>query len=178
MWLSCKPFRVRFTPFPSLQWSLASANITVVFERWFFYFFHFFYIYYLKSSIRKICPFLSPYLFNHLFTSVDSWIFYFLGFNLVLQLFILLFNLFQLWSVLLGWLLSPFDMSLTFFFFPSITFWHYMMLQVHLMFSLFCLWICNFFREPWPIPIGMVFRKWGPGATATWASLLPGPLSR
>ena len=95
-------------------------------------------------------PLLS-YLFNHLCTSqcmsvTHEYLFYCLGFNPILLLFILLLKLFQLSSPLLGWLLCPLDMSLTFF--SSINFWRYMMLQVRLIFSLLWLLHLQFLQGP------------------------------
>ena len=68
----------------------------------------------LECFYKEDCP-LSPFLFNHLFTSVWTYRYSFhsLDYNSILSLFMLLFKLFQLWPLAApsGWLPSPSDLT-------------------------------------------------------------------
>ena len=97
-----------------------------------------------NSSVRKMYPTLPPLclFINHLFILKQShhrYLFYSLGSNPVLSLFIILLRLFQLWpleALSVGSYVLFRCPFLFFFFFKLPYFWAYMMLQAHLMFSL------------------------------------------
>ena len=92
-----------------------------------------------NSSVRNTIP---PSLFvcSLVYNSLGSWcFFYFMGFGLILLLFILLLKLFQLWPLgaLSGWLLCPPDTPHHRVFWALLTSCHHKMLHAHLAFPHF-----------------------------------------
>lgn len=89
------------------------------------------YVIILNSFIRKICSFSPFYLYNHscIYINMDSCIFIlYLELSSSTMSFIFLHKLSQLWPLeaFFGWLLCPFAMAPSFFFFyETLILWHY-----------------------------------------------------
>lgn len=98
---------------------------------------------YCLEFVKEVLSRLHIYLFfNHLFISVCShgYLFSSLGYYLIVSLFILLLNIFQLWPpgdwLPVNFQNAPIVIFLFFFQEYFLNFWHNKMFQAHLVFSL------------------------------------------